>query len=216
MNKKLRSAIKRMVYSGKFDFLSDKKYLELLFFAHLDRKLDWGNLKTFNEKVQWLKLNNRKEEYTMMADKYAVKEYIAGIIGEDYVIPTLGVWNYFDEIDFDTLPDQFVLKCTHDSGGLAICTDKSTFSIVKAKEKIEKSLRRNYYKSSREWQYKNIPPRIIAEPFIGSNSKAPEDYKFITFNGELDTVMVCKGRDVGHPWFYFYDKDWERIIYQHP
>ena len=98
MNKKFRSAIKRMVYSGKLDFLSDKKYLELLFSAHLDRKLNWKKLNTFNEKVQWLKLNNRKEEYTMMADKYAVKKYIADIIGEEYIIPTLGVWNHFDEI----------------------------------------------------------------------------------------------------------------------
>ena len=216
MNKKFRSAIKRMVYSGKLDFLSDKKYLELLFFAHLDRKLNWKKLNTFNEKVQWLKLNNRKEEYTMMADKYAVKKYIADIIGEEYIIPTLGVWNHFDEIDFEELPDQFVLKCTHDSGGLAICTDKSKFDIEKAKEKIEKSLKRNYFNSSREWQYKNIPPRIIAEPFIGIDGKAPEDYKFITFNGALDSVMVCKGRDVGHPWFYFYNKDWKRLIYQHP
>lgn len=216
MNKKFRSAIKRMVYSGKLDFLSDKKYLELLFFAHLDRKLNWKKLNTFNEKVQWLKLNNRKEEYTMMVDKYAVKKYIADIIGEEYIIPTLGVWNHFDEIDFEELPDQFVLKCTHDSGGLAICTDKSKFDIEKAKEKIEKSLKRNYFNSSREWQYKNIPPRIIAEPFIGIDGKAPEDYKFITFNGALDSVMVCKGRDVGHPWFYFYNKDWKRLIYQHP
>ena len=216
MNKKFRSAIKRMVYSGKLDFLSDKKYLELLFFAHLDRKLNWKKLNTFNEKVQWLKLNNRKEEYTMMADKYAVKKYIADIIGEEYIIPTLGVWNHFDEIDFEELPDQFVLKCTHDSGGLAICTDKSKFDIEKAKEKIEKSLKRNYFNSSREWQYKNIPPRIIVEPFIGIDGKAPEDYKFITFNGALDSVMVCKGRDVGHPWFYFYNKDWKRLIYQHP
>ena len=216
MNKKFRSAIKRMVYSGKLDFLSDKKYLELLFFAHLDRKLNWKKLNTFNEKVQWLKLNNRKEEYTMMADKYAVKKYIADIIGEEYIIPTLGVWNHFDEIDFEELPDQFVLKCTHDSGGLEICTDKSKFDIEKAKEKIEKSLKRNYFNSSREWQYKNIPPRIIAEPFIGIDGKAPEDYKFITFNCALDSVMVCKGRDVGHPWFYFYNKYWKRLIYQHP
>lgn len=216
MNSKLRSALKRMAYKGKLDFLSDKKYLELLFLAHLDRKLDWENLKTFNEKVQWLKLHNHKEEYTMMADKYAVKEYIASIIGEEYIIPTLGVWNHFDEIDFDILPDQFVLKCTHDSGGLAICTDKALFDKDKAREKIEKSLKRNYFRSSREWQYKDIQPRIIAEPFIGNDNKAPEDYKFITFNGELDTVMVCKGRDVGHPWFYFYNREWKRVIYQHP
>lgn len=216
MNSKLRSLLKRMAYTGKFDFLSDKQYLRLLYFAHMDRKLNLETPKTFNEKIQWLKLNNRKEEQTMLVDKYAVKQYIANIIGEEYIIPTLGVWDHFDEIDFDELPDQFVLKCTHDSGGLAICTDKSKFDMAKAREKIEKSLKRNYFRSSREWQYKNIPPRIIAEPFIGDNNKAPDDYKFFTFNGAMDTVMVCKGRDVGHPWFYFYDRDWKRVIYQYP
>ena len=216
MNSKLRSALKRMAFTGKLDFLSDEKYLEVLFFAHMNRRLDLQNPKTFNEKVQWLKLNNRKEKDTMLADKYAVKPYMASIIGEEYIIPTLGVWEQFGDIDFDKLPEKFVLKCTHDSGGLAICTDKAVFDKDRAKAKIEKSLKRNYFRSSREWQYKNIPPRIIAEPFIGIDNKAPDDYKFITFNGELDTVMVCKGRDVGHPWFYFYDQNWKRVIYQHP
>ena len=143
MNSRLRSALKRMAFTGKLDFLSDKRYLELLFYAHMNRRLDLKNPRTFNEKVQWLKLNNRKEEYTMMADKYAVKAYIADIIGEEYIIPTLGVWKHFDEIDFDKLPEKFVLKCTHDSGGLAICTDKTTFDKNKARIKIEKSLKRN-------------------------------------------------------------------------
>lgn len=212
----IRSFIKRMAYSGKFNYLSDKYYLELLFWAHMDRKLDLKNPKTYNEKIQWLKLNNRRDNDVILTDKNAVKSYVKEKIGEEYVIPTIGIWNHFDDINFDELPDKFVLKCTHDSGGVVICTDKSKFDKIKARKKIEKSLKNNYYWSTREWQYKNILPQIIAEPFIGIDDKAPEDYKFFTFNGEVDTVMVCKGRDFGHPWFYFFDRTWKRMFYQYP
>ena len=116
--------------------------------------------------MQWLKLNDRKSEYTMMVDKLAVKDYVANKIGNEYIIPTLGVWNYFDEIDFDKLPNKFVLKCTHDSGGLVICKDKNTFDKKAAKKKIEKCLKRNYYWSGREWPYKDVMPKIIAEQYL--------------------------------------------------
>jgi len=151
---------------GWLNFLSDKMYLKLIYRAKLGKKLDLKNPKTFNEKLQWLKLYNRKPEYTKMVDKYEVKKYVADLIGEEYVIPTLGVWEKFDDIDFDSLPNQFVLKCTHDSGGLVICKDKSKLDIASAKSKIENSLKRNYYKYGREWPYKNVKPRIIAEKFM--------------------------------------------------
>ena len=146
-----------------------------------------------------------------------MKKYIAGEIGEQYVIPTLGVWERFEDIDFETLPDQFVLKCTHDSGGLVICRDKKTLDIEKAKEKINRSLKTNYYYSGREWPYKDVKPRIIAEQYMsdkatqteGLSEKALVDYKFFCFQGVADSVMVCTERETGEPKFYFFDKEWK-------
>ena len=141
----------------------DKIYLKLMFFARMGKRLNLKKPQTFSEKLQWLKLYNRRPEYTTMVDKYAVKKYVADIIGEEYIIPTLGVWNNFDDIDFDKLPNQFVLKTTHDSGGIVICKDKNHFDYTKARKKINYSLNRNYYIQNREWPYKNVPHRIIAE-----------------------------------------------------
>lgn len=149
-----------------FKVLPDKMYLKICYKLATGKKLDLKNPQTFNEKLQWLKLYDRKPEYTRMVDKYEAKKYVAEKIGEEYIIPTLGVWDHFDEIDFDSLPDQFVLKCTHDSGGLVIVRDKAKLDKVAAKQKIEKSLKRNYYYSGREWPYKDVKPRIIAEKYM--------------------------------------------------
>ena len=130
------------------------------------KRLNLKKVKTFNEKLQWLKLYDRKSIYTTMVDKYEAKKYVAERIGDDYIIPTIGVWDSFDEIDFDKLPNRFVLKCTHDSGGLVICKDKESLDIKKAKKKIEKCLNCNYYLRYREWPYKNVKPRIIAEQYM--------------------------------------------------
>ena len=146
--------------------LPDKTYIKLKYYSRMGRFPDLKNPKTFNEKLQWLKLYNRKPEYTRMVDKYEAKKYVAEIIGEEYIIPTLGVWEKFDDIDFDALPDQFVLKCTHDSGGLVICRDKSKLDIDAARKKIEKCLKVNYFWQGREWPYKNVTPRIIAEQYL--------------------------------------------------
>lgn len=344
----------------RVSFLPDECYLQLKFYDVFGRFMDFSNPKTFNEKLQWLKVYNRKPEYTMMVDKYAVKSYVSNLIGKEYIIPTLGVWNSFDEIDFDSLPDQFVLKCTHDSGGLVVCRDKSNLDIDAVKKKIETSLSNNFYYMGREWPYKNVPRRIIAEQYmaeelrdykqlffesaprmtlvyserftkegvkedfydevwnhlnipktthgeaifpiqrpkqyelmkqlakkfsekisfaridfyeinekiyLGEISFSPEDgfeaftpeewnlklgewvklparggyrlnsddcsiiiynsyynnkveksindYKIFCFNGEIDSVMVCTGREKGHPDFYFYDTNWNRLYYQH-
>ncbi|SHM48007.1 ATP-grasp fold amidoligase family protein [Ruminococcus flavefaciens] len=190
--------------------MPDSLFLRLFYKHHMGKKLNLKDPKTFNEKLQWLKLHDRRPEYTTMVDKYAVKKYVADKIGEQYIIPTLGVWEKFDDIDFDKLPDRFVLKCTHDSGGLAICKDKSNFDMQAARAKIEKSLKTNYYHSLREWPYKNVPPRIIAEKYMtdDENSEGFTDYKFFCFDGKVDCVMVCLDRYTGDTKFYFFDKDW--------
>ena len=182
-----------------FQGLSDEVYLKLIYRLIFGRKLDLNHPKTFNEKLQWLKLNDRKPEYTTMVDKNEVKKYIAERIGEEYVIPTLGVWDNFDDIDFDSLPDQFVLKCTHDSGGLVICKDRRKLDIPKAREKINKALTRRFYYFGREWPYKNVKPRIIAEKYMvdGVTSEL-RDYKLFCFNGVYKCMKVDFDRFVKH------------------
>lgn len=174
----------------------DKLFLKLKFVLCMGQKLDLKCPKTFNQKLQWLKLNNRKPQYTQMVDKYAVKEYVASIIGMEYIIPTLGVWNSVDEIDWDILPDQFVLKTTHGGGGcdVIICKDKKNFDKETAKRKLYKSLKSDIYWNFREWPYKNVPKRIIAEKFMTNNGKDLEDYKIHCFNGEPKFILVCANR----------------------
>ena len=157
---------------------------------------DLDDPQTFNEKLQWLKLHDRRPEYTMMVDKFEVKEYVSNIIGKEHIIPTIGVWDSFDDIDFQQLPDKFVLKCTHDSGGLAICKDKESFDKVAAKKKIEKSLQSNFYRGGREWPYKNVIPRIIAEKYMeDTEGNGLTDYKFYCFNGSPEYLYVSQGMD---------------------
>ena len=175
--------------------LPDKIYIKLKYRLRLGKFPDLKNPKTFNEKLQWLKLYDRKPEYTRMVDKYEAKKYVADIIGEEYVIPTLGVWDSFDDIDFDKLPDQFVLKCTHDSGGLVICRDKSKLDKDAAKNKICKSLKRNYFWSGREWPYKNVKPRIIAEKYMDDGVGGLRDYKFLCFNSKPKFIYISQGME---------------------
>lgn len=173
----------------------DKLYLRWLFRLRMGSKLHLKNPQTFSEKLQWLKLYDRKPEYTQMVDKYEAKKYVASIIGEEYIIPTLGVWDSFDEIDFDTLPDQFVLKTTHDSGGLVICRNKSNLDIEASRRKINKSLKHNYYlANSREWPYKNVKPRIIAEQYMVDKNGELNDYKFFCFSGVPKVMMIATER----------------------
>lgn len=171
---------------GKYNDMPDREYLQRRFQAELGKSLDLDNPQTFNEKLQWLKLYNRKPEYTMMVDKYKVREYIAQTLGEEYLIPLLGVWDDPDEIDFDALPDQFVLKCNHNSGlGMCICKDKSKLDISKVRAELRKGLKENYYIRHREWPYKDVPRKIIAEKYMVDDSNCGEltDYKFFCFNG---------------------------------
>lgn len=198
---------------------SDKRFLQMKFRLEMGQKLDLENPKTFNEKLQWLKLYNRKPEYTTMVDKYAVKEYVASIIGREHIIPTLGVWNSVDEIDWDSLPNQFVLKTTHGGGGggVAICKDKATFDRAKARKILQKSLDGDIYWNYREWPYKDVPKRIIAEQFMSNNGKDLEDYKIHCFNGEPKFILVCSNRyGKGAMIDDFYTPEWELMDVRRP
>ncbi|MDO4940302.1 MAG: ATP-grasp fold amidoligase family protein [Erysipelotrichaceae bacterium] len=199
--------------------IPDKLYLQLKYFYRFHKFPNLKNPKTYNEKLQWLKLNDRNPIYTTMADKYEAKQYVSKIIGDKYIVPTYGVWDKFEDIDFDKLPNQFVLKCTHDSGGIVICKDKNKLDISKAKEKINKSLNTNYYYHSREWPYKNIKPRIIVEKYMEDESGALTDYKFFSFDGETKALYVATDRQSSEETkFDFYDDKFNHLdlVNSHP
>lgn len=192
---------------GKLKFISDKLYLKIIYHARMGEKPNIDAPKTYNEKLQWLKLYDRKPEYTQMVDKYEVREYIRETIGDEYLIPLIGVYNSFNEIDFSLLPNQFVLKCTHDSGGMVICKDKTTLDIKAAKKKINKSLKRNYYYVGREWPYKKVKPRIICEKYMVDESGLDlKDYKFFCFDGEPNALFITSEREKDIR-FDYYDLD---------
>lgn len=182
---------------GLYNRMPDEKYLLKKFELEMGRKLDLNNPQTYNEKLQWLKLYNRNPQYTMMVDKYRVRQYVANIIGEEYLIPLLGIWKNPDEIDFSILPKQFVLKCTHNSGtGMYICKDKSELNTKKVKSGLRKGLKENYYLKHREWPYKNVPRKIIAEKYMVDNECGElKDYKFYCFNGVMKFMMINSDRN---------------------
>ncbi|MFD2131650.1 ATP-grasp fold amidoligase family protein [Pseudogracilibacillus auburnensis] len=174
-----------------FNWLPDKYYLKLLYWGETGKKLNLVNPQTYNEKLQWLKLYNRKPEYTKYVDKYAVRSYIAEIIGDEYLIPLIGVYNSIDEIDWNSLPEKFVLKCTHGSSANIICTNKKELNIKDVKGKLNKWMKKNWYWFGREWPYKQVRPRIICEKFIEQNDGDElRDYRFFCFNGEPKFITV--------------------------
>ena len=186
--------------------LSDKTYLKLIYRARFGRKLNLEKPESFNEKLNWLKLNGRKVIYSTMADKYAAKAYVSQLIGSEYVVENYGVFNSWDEIDFDKLPNQFVIKGTHDSGGAFVCKDKKTFDFNGVRKQVEQNLKKNYFYDLREWPYKEIPPRIIVDKLLDDHTgKELRDYKFWCFNG-VPTYMYCtiKGDNI---YENFYDMD---------
>ncbi len=192
--------------------IPDEGYLKLKFWIKMGKKLDLKHPQTFNEKIQWLKLYDRKPKYIELVDKYEVRKHIKNMIGEEYLIPLLGAWEDFERIDFAELPNRFVFKCTHDSGGIILCKDKERFNKAKTRKKLEKRLANNYYYSGREWPYKNIKPRIICEEVLGTESdELPSDYKFHCFNGKPRNVMVCTDRGSGNPKYYFFDQEWKLL-----
>lgn len=211
----LKKVLRFLIYRGFFDLLSDRLFLYILYYAHLGKKLNLKNPKTFNEKLQWLKLYNRKAEYTQMVDKYEVKKYIKERLGEEYIVPTIGVWDKFEEIEFKDFPEQFVLKCTH-SGGIIICKDKSEFNLEEARRKINDSMRKNYFLHGREWPYKNVRPRILAEEFVpNSNDEQGEDslvvYKVFCFGGEPKLIQVIQNDKRKDESIDYFDIDWKLL-----
>lgn len=194
---------------GISPWISDKLYLRLIYRAYMGYWMNFERPKTFQEKLQWLKINNRNPLYSQMVDKFAAKEYVARLIGEEHIIPTLAVYNNVEEIDFDLLPDQFVLKTTHDSQSAIICVDKSTFDKEKALKRLKKKLKTQYYWLSREYPYKNVPPRIIAERYMGELGATDMiDYKFFCFNGEVKYCQVIKDRSIAET-IDFFDSNWQ-------
>lgn len=179
-----------------FGILPAKLCIQLRYYYHFHKFVDFHNPKTFSEKLQWLKIYNRKPIYTTMVDKYAVKDYVANIIGEEYIIPNLGVWNKPEDIDFNSLPDQFVLKTTHAGGssGVVICKDQSNFDKISAIDKLKKSYNTDCYSFSKEWPYKNVQRRIIAEQYMEDESGELRDYKFFCFDGEVKAMFVATDR----------------------
>lgn len=193
------------------DWMNDEWYLKLAFKLKMGYPLNLKEPKTFNEKLQWLKLYNRKPQYTQMVDKYAVRKYIAETIGEEYLIPLVGgPWKTAEAIDFEALPEQFVLKCNHDSGGIVVCRDKDTLDREISRDKIDRHLKENYYLSSREWPYKNVEPCVFAEKFMADERQKDGliDYKFFCFNGQAKFLYVSQGlEDHSTAHISFYDLD---------
>lgn len=199
-----------------FKAIPDAKYLQLKYRLIMGRKLDLKNPKTFNEKLQWLKLNDRRPEYTMLVDKYEVRQHIKETIGEEYLIPLIGVYNNFDEIDFDVLPNEFVLKPNHTSGDVFICRDKSKINYRELKSEVDKWLQREYYWLHREWPYKNVQPKIVCEKYMVDESGIDlKDYKFMCFNGEVRCSFVGLNRqsETGLN-IDFYDLEWELMPFE--
>lgn len=193
-------------------FLPDKSYIKLYYRLRVGRKLNMNNPTTLNEKLQWLKFNYRFPLQSIVSDKLLVREYVKDKIGEKYLIPLIGSWKKYDDIDFSLLPEKFVLKCNHDSGGLVVCNDKEKLNHIEAKRKIEKSLNSNFYYIGREYQYRNIKPMILCEKFISDNGNVPMDYKIYCFNGVPDVILVCKDRfskNTHRASYYFFDQEWQ-------
>ena len=233
-NNIINKIISYMLRQKIANVLSDKCYLKLRYKISYGKKLNLDNPTNYNEKLQWLKLYDRRKIYTDMVDKYEVKKIISEKIGNEYVIPTLGIYDKFDDINFEKLPNQFVIKCTHDSGGMIICRNKNKLDIKKARKKINKSMKKNYYFYGREWPYKNVKPRIIIEQYI-TPSKDEEnkekfsstekiqnkigllDYKFLCFDGEVKLLFMdigVIGKGTGHAEEYYrniYDKEFNLL-----
>ena len=193
--------------------IPDEQFLKIKFFYKMHKKLNLENPTTYNEKIQWLKLYDRNPDYVKMVDKYEVKSYVSSVIGAEYVIPTLGVWDNTNAIDFDKLPNQFVLKCTHDSGGIVICKDKSNLPIDEVRKSLSVSLEQDYYALGREWPYKQVKPRIIAEEYMEDSLTGElRDYKFFVFDGTVKAMFIASDRQKKEDTkFDFFDRDFNYL-----
>lgn len=207
--------IVRLIFAkGYMRWLPDELYLRIMYHASQLKKLHLENPVAYTEKIQWLKLYDRNPLYTTLVDKYKVREYVAEKIGSEYVIPLLGVWDTADEIQFDILPERFVLKCNHDSGTVVICKDKTKLDIEKTKKYLCKRQQRDCFKAGREWPYKNVERKIIAEPYMEDNeTKELRDYKFFCFDGQVKLMYVATNRQskASETCFDFFDMDYKHL-----
>lgn len=195
---------------GLLNWMPDRAYLGLVYRSVFGRRIDWENPKTYSEKLQWLKIHDRNPQYPLMVDKYEVKKYVADILGNEYIIPNLGVWENADDIDFDLLPEKFVLKCTHDSGSVVICKDKGSLNINQVRKLLNRHLRKSAYWLGREWPYRSVKPRIIAEPYLEDEDEQLKDYKFMCFSGQMKCCFVFSDRYEGSGLkLNVYDRNWE-------
>lgn len=196
--------------SGKIWF-PDKAFQKWDYKVHCGKKLSFRNPQTYCEKLQWMKYYYRNPALTQLVDKYAVREYVANLIGEEYLVPLYGVWEHFDDIDFDALPNSFVLKCTHDQGSVILVPDKAKLDMAAAREKLEIALGKRHFYLSREWPYKNVPPRIICEQFLSEDGKTDlVDYKFMCFSGVPKIMYTGQSRSMGLKMDY-YDMEWNLL-----
>lgn len=202
---------------GFLNWIPDKMYLRIQFRLKLHRKLHLNDPKTLNEKLQWLKLNDRNPIYSEFVDKCKVRSHIEKALGKEYLIPLLGVWEKPEDIDFEQLPNEFVLKCNHDSGGVMICKDKARLNVHKVREILNKRLHRTYCWGNREWPYKNVHPMVLAEAYLKDNQEESSltDYKFYCFSGKPDCVLACVDRRPGDAKFIYFDRSWNRLEYNY-
>lgn len=200
-------------YHGWLGFMDDELFLRRMYRYRVGTELNLKEPRKYTEKLQWLKLFDHQSEYTIMVDKHAAKQYVAEKIGAQYIIPLLGVWERVEDINFDLLPEQFVLKTTHNSGGIVICKDKNALDLEAVKKNLNPLLKQNYYKLNREWPYKNVKPRIIAEAYMeDSNYGELRDYKFFTFGGVPKVLYIAQGRGSdGDTVADFFDMDFNHL-----
>lgn len=200
-------------------WMNDRSFIKWEYFSGMGKFPDLDNPTTYNEKLQWLKLHDIHREYSQLVDKYEAKEVVRRLIGDEYIIPTLAVYDSLDEIDFDKLPNQFVLKTTHDSGGVVVCPDKTKLDWKAARRKLEKSLSHNFFYEHREYPYKDVKPRIIAEKYMVDESGTElKDYKFFCFDGKCKMLFIATDRNTGDVKFDFYDPDFNHLpfVQGHP
>ena len=190
----------------------DELIIRTKFLMKMHRRLNLASPATFNEKLQWLKLHDRRPEYSRMVDKVEAKKWAAEKIGEEYIIPNIAVYDSVAEVPWNSLPQKFVLKCAHDSGGVAVCRDRALFDLVRQRRRIERRSRKNYYHITQEWPYDSVRPRVLVEEFLEDGDKGGlRDYKFFCFGGRAHSVMICMDRAVGDPKFYFFDREWNLL-----
>ena len=201
---------------GFFSHMSDERYLKLLYRGVIGRELHLDPPVLYSEKIQWLKLHDKNPLYPTLCDKLAAREFVRQRVGEEHVIDLLGVWERAEQIDFATLPEQFVLKCTHDSGSAIVCRDRSTFDPLAARTKLHRKLRRNYSLAGREWPYRDVPRRILAEHFLtGSDGAQAEEYKFFCFHGTVRLLLICTNHENRYAGNYTYLPDFSLFpVYQ--